>query len=590
MLRLPVHVHLLLELLLRSDNSICTNMKKYIKKIAIAVCLGFVTTSCSDFLNITPLNDVVLENYWTNKNDVQSVVTSCYAGLENADCIKRMACWGEVRSDDIITGLSTPDDEKQILLENILPTNSYTAWTSFYQVINRCNTVLYYAPMVAEKDPNYTQSELLANIAEVKAIRDLCYFYLIRTFRDVPFVMTPSIDDTQDYKVAPSSFDTILTALIADLESVKDNAVKAYPTTLDNTSKITRWSIYSILADMYLWKQDYNNCIKYCDLVIDYKKAAYQTDLSANRSNSDLALYHGYPLIDEQTGGANSGNAYSDIFGTGNSFESLFELNFVNNQSVTNSFVHDYYGSSTTNVGYYGAPDFLFENAYAGTNSVFTPTDCRYLEDMKISSSNYSICKYTNTDVSFNNTTSTTAAQPDVQESRRNTSYANWIIYRFTDVLLMKAEAEIELSGDVVSGALTQNQSANYQDAFSLITAVYNRANNISDNDADSLVYDTYATSRSTMENFMYQERQREFLFEGKRWYDLVRMARRDGYNTRLVNFVISKYTDNTSAIRIKLSSPDILYFPYNVNELKANSKLTQNPAYITDKTITIGN
>lgn len=539
-------------------------------------------TSCSDFLNITPLNDVVLENYWTDKADVQSVVTSCYAALENADCIKRMSCWGEVRSDDIITGLSIPDDEKQILLENILPANSYTTWTCFYQVINRCNTVLYYAPSVQEKDPNYTQSELLANIAEVKAIRALCYFYLIRTFRDVPFVTTPSIDDSQDYKVAASSFDTILTSLIADLDSVKDNAVKAYPSTLDNTSKITRWSIYALLADMYLWKQDYNNCVKYCDLVIDYKNAAYQTDLSTNKSNSYLALYHGYPLIDEQHGGANSGYAYSKIFGSGNSFESLFELNFVENQSNANTFVNDYYGSSSTNVGFYAAPDFLYKNAFAGTNSVFTKTDCRYLEDMESSSSTYAIRKYVRTDVYFNNTTSTSSEEPNASESRRSTKYANWIIYRFTDVLLMKAEAEIELGGN------------NYQDAFSLITAVYNRANNMNDKSVnlatDSLVYDDYATSRTTMENLLYKERQREFLFEGKRWYDLVRMARRDGYNTRLVNLVISKYTDNVNAIRIKLSSPDILYFPYSTNELKVNPKLHQNSAYATDTTLSVGN
>ena len=82
--------------------------------------------------------------------------------------------------------------------------------------------------------------------------------------------------------------------------------------------------------------------------------------------------------------------------------------------------------------------------------------------------------------------------------------------------------------------------------------------------------------------NIILLERQRELLFEGKRWYDLVRLARREKTNSRLVSYVLNKYEDNTNAIKIKLSAPDILYFPYSESELKVNPKLTQNPAYNT--------
>ena len=73
---------------------------------------------------------------------------------------------------------------------------------------------------------------------------------------------------------------------------------------------------------------------------------------------------------------------------------------------------------------------------------------------------------------------------------------------------------------------------------------------------------------------------QREFLFEGKRWYDLVRVARRDGKNTRLVNLVTRKYQENVNALKIKLADPNIIYFPYAKNELKVNPLLKQNPAF----------
>ena len=81
-------------------------------------------------------------------------------------------------------------------------------------------------------------------------------------------------------------------------------------------------------------------------------------------------------------------------------------------------------------------------------------------------------------------------------------------------------------------------------------------------------------------ENLVYDERQRELMFEGKRWYDLVRMSRRDGTNTRMVDKVMPKFKENTAALRIRLSAQDALYYPINKDELRANPYLVQNPAY----------
>ncbi len=158
-------------------------------------------TSCGDFLDTLPLNDVVLENFWTQKSDVTSVLNSCYESLESSDCITRMGLWGEIRSDNMIQGASTSYQVSDILKENLLPTNGFTNWLVFYQTINRCNTVCHYAPVVQAKDPNYTDAQMRANIAEATAIRALCYFYLIRTFRDVPYTTRPSIDDTEIYQI-----------------------------------------------------------------------------------------------------------------------------------------------------------------------------------------------------------------------------------------------------------------------------------------------------------------------------------------------------------------------------------------------------
>ena len=543
-------------------------------------------TSCDDFLTITPQNEIVLETFWTEEADVVSVLNSCYAQLESTDCLQRMIVWGETRSDNMIDGTGGGNDLRQIFKENLLETNSFTKWECFYQCINRCNTVLHYAPEVNAIDPNFTDSELAATVAEATTIRSLCYFYLIRTFRDVPYVTRPSIDDTENYFIPATKFDAVLDSLISDMEKVKNDAVRSYGEDSDeNTTRITRWAAYSLLADLYLWKGEYQKCIDYCDMVINYKIDEYEKELEEATSGMTTELYGIFPLISEcPAGSIYAGNTYNEIFGSGHSFESIFELNFEHNQSVLNSAVGSYYGSSSNKSGQIAVPSFLYAEAANGQNKYFKKTDCRYLEDMQESSSKIYIQKYACQSVEFR-TSTTTGQAPTVDATYRSSNDANWIIYRLSDVMLMKAEAEVELAGDIVPGGqISEEQTAHYRSAFSCVSALWKRANNKRIATTDTLVYDDYATSRIDMENLVFDERQREFLFEGKRWFDFVRLSRRDGDNSRMIEKVLPKFEENASAIRIQLASPDALYWPYNRDELKANTLLQQNPAYITDE------
>ena len=69
-------------------------------------------------------------------------------------------------------------------------------------------------------------------------------------------------------------------------------------------------------------------------------------------------------------------------------------------------------------------------------------------------------------------------------------------------------------------------------------------------------------------------------MFEGKRWFDLVRLARLDGKTDRLVSGAIRKYRQDINVTKIKLADPNYIYFPYAKSELKANPLLKQNPAF----------
>ena len=550
-------------------------MNDKLKHIIYAACLACTLTGCSDYLDILPMNEVVLENYWTEKGDVTSVVNSCYESLENSDCLTRMGVWGELRSDNLRLGTNVPNEINEILKENLLPSNPMCNWARFYEAINRCNTVCHYAPEVQAIDPNYTLEEMKANIAEATAIRALCYFYLIRTFRDVPYTTQPSIDDAQTYVIPATPFNAVLDSLITDLERVKGDAVRRYytddsPNAYQNSSKITRWAIYALLADLYLWKGDWDNCIRYCDLVIDFKREQYKEMLEREGNINDIALFGDIPMILEKPVGSTvCGNAYNEIFGVGNSFESIFELYFRTNQSQQNSWVNTYYGNNNNTMGRLSAPDFLCKDVAQGNNAVFKKTDGRVYEASELDNSRYAITKYVRSSVSFSNQNITKEADLNLASTRRSSGDANWIFYRLSDMLLIKAEAEIQKGED------------NYPAAFMLINTVNKRANDVtSAARSDTLKMVDYISSKASMEELLLEERQREFMFEGKRWFDLVRIARRDGNNTRLVSLASRKYIENVNAIKIKLADPNIIYFPYAKNELKVNPLLVQNPAF----------
>ena len=556
-----------------------------VRKMAKGVLpLGLLTllplfSSCNDFLDIKPQNEVVLENFWKEKADAASVLTGCYESLESNDALTRMVAWGELRSDNMKAGASTPNDLNEILKESLLPSNPYCSWGKFYECINRCNTVCYYAPQLQKIDPNYTEAEMKANVAEATTLRALAYFYLIRTFRDVPYSTVPSIDDTQNYVLPATSFDVVLDTLINDLESIKGDAVRRYfvdesPNAWQNSCKVTRWVVYALLADLYLWKGDWDQAIRYCDLVINYKRQQYEEMLQLKGNLNNIALIDSIPMILEKPVGATlCGNAYTEIFGEGNAFESIFELSFRSPQSVKNDMVSKFYGNDRNPQGYLSASDILFKDVAQGNNSLFKKTDGRAYEGGELSGSRYTISKYVRTRVSYKtNPAPSTEKDLSLSDNLRaeSNAYANWIIYRLSDMLLIKAEALIE-----------RGQGDDFEKAFALIDVVNKRANDaVNGTRSSTLKKSDYIDSKAAMEELLLDERQREFLFEGKRWYDLVRVARRDGKNTRLVNLVTRKYQENVNALKIKLADPNIIYFPYAKSELKVNPLLNQNPAF----------
>ena len=526
-------------------------MKIKIAVLGMSILILMGLSGCDQWLTIKPESQIILNEYWKSETDVQAVLAACYKSLTSDDNIYRMIVWGELRSDNLTVCAGIPgdmQDMQKILDGNITSSNSYCNWGSFYTVINYCNTLLYYAPQVTKRDNNFTEAHLQRVQAEALTLRALSYFYLVRTFKEVPWIEDASIDNTQNYAKPKDTEQTIINNIIRDLLIAQKYAQTDYGRTDYNKGRITLDAVNSLLADVYLWNQQYDLCALTCDLVL---------------ANKNLKL-------------VGAENMFTSVFYQGNSTESIFELQFKENVQFNNPAAILYGSASKSITGYLGFPATLAYNPVANLAGVYSPfdykvsttviegvNDIRATDFYMLYGGIYFIFKYAGIQVKKN---LTIGLSPSYYY-RSNS--ANWIVYRLSDVMLMKAEALVELDG-----------AENMNNALSMVNETYLRSNP----GEDSLNISNY-TTKFSMENLVLRERQRELLFEGKRWFDLVRVSRRENSTSSLNSYVNHKSSGNSASLGAPVL--DAMYMPISKSEIEANPKMVQNHFYEESTSIT---
>lgn len=580
------------------------------KTLLVSACafITLGTTSCDDFLTIYPSNEITEEQFWEDRTDLESGIRGCWKQFISQDIMERMVVWGECRSDNFDLMTESWDDMKDLMNANLLETNSLFNWSAFYKTINFCNKVLQYGQLVVERDKSFTSEDWKPVEAEMKALRALNYFYLVRTFREIPFEFNPigSEHDVKKHSGRQFMAEVVLDSIINDVEAVKDNGMRQYTNELDNKGRFTRESIYTLLADMYLWRaaknaspdsvakygsksqDDYQKVIEYCDAVLDMYMERYDRDNPMGGGTSSENNENPYHLIRMNANGGTQDvvdDVYDEIFVQKNSRESILELQF-DGSTNSNTCLYNYrnynglYRHRDNNTGLLqaSAPCQTVTRKIDNTSGLFSQSDIRRWQSLVYTEAGqrvYSIGKYTYQSITHDNL-------EDNSEGTENTFIStgsfnsNWIIYRLSDVLLMKAEAITRLD------APTTEQ---LQDAFNCVTMILYRSNPSVTTDRDKLSFTDYQEP-SQLFDLVMRERRREFFGEGKRWFDLVRMAEHDGTTTNMLTLLLTKYATNTNAVRAKLASMNSLYSPVYENELKVNPNLHQNPAWEKEETI----
>lgn len=588
-------------------------MKQLHKTIRTGAALGLLSLAlvgCSDFLEIKPRDIVTEDNFWNEKADVDQMVAGCYASMQSDEFIRRCIVWGELRSENIYPGSKVQDNEDlyQALRENLLTTNSYCNWGIFYTVINKCNTIIRNAPLVSQKDPSYRMSDVQATIAEMTALRSLCYFYLIRAFDEVPFTRDAVTQEDEVQYLPASSFDYVLGELIKDLEAVKGNSLEHHAsinqnqdgvgkTYNSNCNRITRPAINAMLTEMYVWQRNFDKAIECAEEVLAAKRKDYEREYSRQTSLTYsspqlLTAPNGLSVPLYQSSQSNAANVADAIFGTGNSFESLFELSF-NYSSSQNNYIQStalatLYGGYPVRDGNNGA-GFLAVNpnivsdVFNGTNAFFANNyDTRYYTSFQPVDQNYGE-GYVRKGVA-----SAFRLEPNVQNNIQFNSSAesafshhsdfdrNWIFYRLTDVMLLEAEAYLMKATDEEN----ETNKELLDKAFDLIYLV--NARSVTDRTKYLAANSPVAANRGSLIQLLRKERNAELMFEGKRFFDLVRYARFDGNTDIVKNTVTSKISSGGTGL---FPSMPYLFWPYAKEEVQVNPYLVQKSIYGAGRT-----
>ncbi|RYE26557.1 MAG: RagB/SusD family nutrient uptake outer membrane protein [Sphingobacteriaceae bacterium] len=459
-------------------------------------------TGCKKLLDQRPENSLTRQDFFKTEADANASIAGVYDALQAS--VTQLLLWGESRS-DLVSSISTDDIINypyQQLFTNLRPLSN---WSTVYQVIARANIVIEAIPGIVSIDANFTNEKSNAILAEARCLRALSYFYLLRTFKEVPLVLDASSSDDVNYRIPKSPADVILKKIEEDLAFAAQYAPTQFARPIDTRGRITKGAVYALQADVYLWEAKWKESADAAKKVLD-----------------NTALYS---LV--------SGSDWFSIFSKKNTTEAIFELQFDYTLNENNGLkgTSTQFNANNVLVSYFTGE----QDALRGLNRTYRESGGRQY------------WKYLGL---------------NVDNIERPTNDPNYIFYRLPDVMLMRAEALAHLG------------FAEKTEAISLLNAVRDRVTL-----APYLVDGSIETA--TLVDFILKERAMELSMEGKRWFDLVRVATNDNRPELLVNSILNSRTVGERAIiRARIIDPRSWYLPILKDELDRNPSLVQNPYY----------
>ncbi len=570
---------------------------KSIVTLVSAFALLFSFGSCQDYLDVQPEDKLVGDQVYRNVYDADAAVLGIYGKFMGL--AEKYVILNEMRADLMTTTRNSNPYLKELSQHNVSAENTYINPKQFYEVIQNCNDALKnFDIMLAKK--KFTQSQYDQRYADIACIRSWIYLQLGIQYGTVPYITEPieTLEDVKNISKYPRlPFDQLLDKLVTFTEAL------TYKNIYDSQSSLlvtvdgydTRKFFINkecLLGDLELWKGNYLSAASHYKNVMEETPAGgvqtvdnYRVRFAEVVTNEDIAVGYLRNFEQDATTLVNSDTkGWRSIFGRSRDVlwnsEWIWSLPFDSNFAPANPFIAFF---SKTGGNYLAKPSQraidLWNNNTQLNDFPYDARGPKFTYNMV--GGDPVIMKYIYKYQAAND------------QFKRN---GDWFLYRAAKLHLRYAEAANRDKQYKLANALLNIGIKNSYNPLNL--AQTNNVTNAMQTklpfpyDFDARIGDfpnfrapwhrnvglrgraylkpipVVGDSLVSIENNIINEAALELAYEGNRWEDLVRVARRRNDPAFLADKIYDKLNKEGNAeattVRAKLMNPNNWYLPFN--------------------------
>ena len=508
-------------------------MKSLFRFVAPILLLGSVTACKDDFLETLPLTAPSDKLFWKTDQDAITWINNAYQDLPGADDYVFNAM-----SDDAYT---TTTANAVVANGTYEPTSSIIAFKWGYSTIRQCLELLARVDGIPNIDP--ALSKRLKG--EAQFIIALRYFEMTMLYRDVPLV--DKVLSLSESDIPKSDKATVLKYAFDQLEQAIPNLPVRYPSAADN-GRITKGAALALKTRMLLFNERWAEAAAAAKAVMELN--VYQLHpnfgeifLTAfNNQTKEVMLAHQYAK-DLAVHTLQFSYSFYQVGGTGTSLPLPDLVNSFESKD--------------------GLP--IMQSPLYDPLKPFDNRDPRFAQTFIVPFETFAGVKYD----PVNNKDAKTQAKTYIyyrkyiadMVNQQRSSWVNWIIFRYADVLLMYAEAKNEASGPDES--------------------VYNALDQIRTRAGMPKTDRSRCATKESLRGAIRNERRVELAGEGLRYYDILRWKIADKVlNKTIVSFTISGVLPLQN-IETRVFNPAKNYvWPIPQSAIDNATKLVQHPEW----------